>query len=520
MSQYYMFMMKYIAAILLMALLHIGCRTTRTTGNYQEPHRPQLHFSPPAKWMNDPNGLVYYAGEYHLFYQYYPGDIVWGPMHWGHAVSSDLLHWKHLPVALAPDSLGYIFSGSAVVDVNNTSGFQTGSEPPLVAMFTYHEMAGEKAGRNNFQYQGIAFSNDKGRTWTKYKGNPVIPNTEGLKDFRDTKVFWYAAEKRWAMVLAVKDHLRFYSSKDLKNWTETGRFGPLANSPGFPWECPDLFELPVEGSTEKRWTLLLSLGSGGPNGGSGTLYFTGQFDGKKFQSDSPNGPLHWLDYGKDNYAGVTWNNVPDGRRLFIGWMSNWQYAQKVPTQTWRSSMTLPRELSLQRTADGVKLVQQPVSEFAGLKNRMLQQQPNAAPWVLGEKFRQPISAEMEFVLPENGQVAPFGFQLNNQDNEVLHIGYDAAKKEIFIDRTRSGMSGFSEHFAGRHTAPYTAVNGRIKFRVVADVSSVELFVDNGLLAMTETFFPNKPFNEYRLFGQGRPPGISKYEVVSLNSVWK
>ena len=275
------------------------------TDYYTEPYRPQFHFSPEEKWMNDPNGMVYHKGVYHLFYQYYPEDIVWGPMHWGHATSKDVVHWKHKPIALFPDEHGLIFSGSAIVDFDNTSGFGTKENPPLVAIFTYHLMAGEKAGRKDFQTQGIAYSLDNGDTWTKYEENPVIEN-DGIKDFRDPKVFWNAANQTWVMALVAGDHLQLWNSDNLKEWNKLSEFGKDKGAHGGVWECPDLFPLKVEGGEEEKWILLISMNPGAPNGGSGTQYFIGDFDGEKFTTDQSE--VKWLDWGTDNYAGVTYNN--------------------------------------------------------------------------------------------------------------------------------------------------------------------------------------------------------------------
>ncbi|NND62558.1 MAG: glycoside hydrolase family 32 protein, partial [Flavobacteriaceae bacterium] len=311
------------------------------TSLYAEKFRPQFHFSPPEKWMNDPNGLVYHNGIYHLFYQFYPEDVVWGPMHWGHAVSEDLIHWEHKPIALYPDELGYIFSGSAVVDIENTSEFGTAENPPLVAIYTYHLMEGEKAGRNDFQTQGIAFSLDNGETWTKYEGNPVIGNTD-IRDFRDPKVFWDEERSKWVMALVAGDHVKLYDSSNLKDWRLLSEFGKEVGAHGGVWECPDLFKLKVEESEEEKWVLLVSINPGAPNGGSGTQYFVGDWDGTTFSSNQSH---EWIDLGRDNYAGVTFNNVPDDTRKFIGWMSNWDYAQSTPTKGWRSAMTLPRDVT-------------------------------------------------------------------------------------------------------------------------------------------------------------------------------
>ncbi|HVZ26932.1 MAG TPA: glycoside hydrolase family 32 protein, partial [Sediminibacterium sp.] len=242
---------------------------------YHEPYRPQLHFSPPAHWMNDPNGLVYADHTYHLFYQYYPDSTVWGPMHWGHAVSKDLLHWQNLPIALYPDSLGYIFSGSAVADSLNSSGLKKGNQAPLIAMFTYHDPAKEKAGRNDFQYQGIAFSHDGGFHWQKYRSNPVISNP-GARDFRDPKLRWYAPSHQWICTLAAGDEIRFYHSPDLIHWTYGSSFGKGWGSHGGVWECPDLISFRTNEGT--KWVLIVNIGNGGPAGGSGTQYFVGNFN--------------------------------------------------------------------------------------------------------------------------------------------------------------------------------------------------------------------------------------------------
>jgi fructan beta-fructosidase len=258
--------------------------------------------------MNDPNGMVYYKGEYHLFYQHYPEKSVWGPMHWGHAISTDLVHWEHMPIAIYPDSLGYIFSGSAVADYNNTSGLGTKENPPLVAFFTYHDMKAEKEGRfTEIESQAIAYSLDKGRTWTKYKGNPVVKNP-GIRDFRDPKVIWHNDSKQWIMSIASGQVIKFYSSPNCLDWTYLSEFGEGRGEHGGVWECPDLFPLQVKGSNETKWVLIVNINPGGPAGGSATQYFVGDFNGKEFISAQSK--TQWMDYGKDNYAGVTWSNAP------------------------------------------------------------------------------------------------------------------------------------------------------------------------------------------------------------------
>ena len=522
--------MKHVLALLFLCGI-LACKTVLIpapfavlpSNYYTETHRPQFHFSPAQHWMNDPNGLVWSAGEYHLFYQYYPGDIKWGPMHWGHAVTRDLTHWEHLPIALYPDTLGYIFSGSAVADTQNTAGFRTGTEAPLVAIFTYHDMAGEQAGRKDHQSQGIAYSNDRGRSWIKYAGNPVIANP-GAKDFRDPKVFWHAATQRWVLILAQGDRVVLYTSPDLKQWTPASEFGLGYGSAGRPWECPDLFELPVAGTAEKRWVMLVSLGTGAPNGGSGTEYFIGQFDGKIFTPDDLPTTTLWFDYGRDNYAGVTWNNGPDDRRLFIGWMSNWQYAQEVPTTPWRSAMTVPRTLHLQKTPAGIRLVQQPVRELEQLRQGGGVIKLTGGPTTAYALPSAACEIKLEWQLPGNAQeMQAFGVHLQNPQHpeESLSIGYDPEKQQVFVDRSKAGKAAFSDKFAGKHTAPYTPVGTTLKMRLLVDASSVEVFIDDGALAVTEVFFPTEAFTTMRLlYTPGARPELVSGRWYTLKSVWR
>jgi fructan beta-fructosidase len=484
-----------------------ACKNVQKLAKNTEPHRPLYHFTPSANWMNDPNGMVFYKGEWHLFYQHHPASTVWGPMHWGHAVSRDLVHWQHLPIALFPDSLGLIFSGSAVVDWNNTSGFGINGEPPLVAIFTHHSMEGEKAGRQDFQYQSIAFSNDRGRTWTKYVGNPVIPNTMKIRDFRDTKVIWDAASNQWVMVLAAQDHAQFWGSSNLKNWHFLSDFGKEYGGHRGVWECPDLFPVQVEHSEQKKWVLLQSLNPGAANGGSGTQYFVGDFDGKTFTLDPDfektvrNGQAQWLDFGRDNYAGVTWSDVPksDGRRVFLGWMSNWDYATVVPTEKWRSATTLPRELTLKKEANQWRLYAKPVSELKKLRKKAytiaavdlngvfdLKQQFDFAPSC--------SELELEFQIPEKSP-AQVAIVLSNSKGEQFSIGFDAEKNQFFSDRRKSGKLDFSEKFATKiEIAPRASRNRTIKMHLFFDVASCELFADDGSVVMTDIFFPTEPYH--------------------------
>lgn len=490
-------------------------------GYYTEPFRPAYHFTPQANWMNDPNGMVYYAGEYHLFYQHYPDSNVWGPMHWGHAISTDLVRWQHMPIALYPDSLGYIFSGSAIVDHQHTSGLGTPEQPALVAIFTYHDPEGEKNGSNTFQNQGIAYSTDKGRTWTKYAGNPVL-RSPGIRDFRDPKVFWHTETGKWIMILAVQDRVHLYSSPNLTDWTFESEFGKDTGAHGGVWECPDLFPMKAEGSEVTKWIMLVSINPGGPNGGSATQYFVGEFDGHRFVSET--GGNDWVDWGRDNYAGVTWSNIPesDGRRIFLGWMSNWQYANVVPTYAWRSAMTIPRELKLITEGHNFRLVSRPVQELEKLRlgspvtlpRRQLTEKTDITPEGI-RLDRCELALEFAFgdQMPDS-----MGITLENDRQEVFRITYLAHPGQFVIDRLHAGPKGFSAAFPGRSVAPWVT-SGKISIRMFIDASSVEVFVDGGRLVFTNLVFPSAPFTRLQVFTSGDRIELGKTVCHNLKSVW-
>jgi fructan beta-fructosidase len=467
--------------------------------------------------MNDPNGMVFHKGEYHLFYQFYPDSNVWGPMHWGHAITKDLIHWQHLPIALYPDSLGLIFSGSAVVDHQNTSGFGTIENPPLVAIFTYHLMKGEKAGRNDFQTQGIAFSLDDGRSWTKYAQNPVLKNP-GIKDFRDPKVFWHEPSKKWVMILAVQDHVELFGSPNLKSWTKLNEFGLGVGAHGGVWECPDLFPLKIDGA--EKWVMLVSINPGSPNGGSGTQYFIGEFDGTTFVNDNPPNKTLWIDYGRDNYAGVTWSNIPesDGRRIFLGWMSNWDYAQVLPTSVWRSAMTLPRELVLMKTSSGLRLASHPVKEIDTLveKSHVMHDVLVKAQVELTSSEMEDGQFEVQIEL-DSATKHDFSIELFNTKGEKLIIRYSMAENSVLVDRTLTGRNDFSPKFSSIDMGPRTITSYPVDIRFFADHSSVEIFMDNGLLVMTEIFFPSEPFTKLKIISNGIK--IRMVNVRKIKRIW-
>jgi fructan beta-fructosidase len=503
-------------------LIALGClfscvADAHPAGPYRERWRPQFHFTPAKNWMNDPNGMVYYDGEYHLFYQYNPLGDKWGHMSWGHAVSRDLLHWEHLPVALREENEVMIFSGSAVVDWKNSSGFGKDGQPPLVAIYTGHHT------KKPLQNQHIAYSNDRGRTWTRYAGNPVLDI--GERDFRDPKVFWHTATGRWVMVVAwpVRRKVRLYDSPDLKHWTHLSDFGPAGAVEGV-WECPDLFPLPAAGKT--KWLLFVNVGSGAPAGGSGCQYFVGNFDGKTFKSDAPSRqqPALWLDRGPDCYAVVTWSDVPpsDGRRLALGWMSNWQYAIDVPTSPWRSAMTVPRELGLRQTADGLRLVQRPVRELEKLRGPLRQFKggtaAEASAWLKRTGLGGgPLEMAVELAPAATGTT---GVKLFKGEKEETVVGVDRGRGRVWVDRTHSGNVGFHARFPGVFAAPLARPGDRVKLHLFVDACSVEVFVNDGEQVLTSLVFPSKASRAVELFGPGDGAVVSALDVWPLASCWK
>jgi fructan beta-fructosidase len=508
----------YILQFLAIYLLGVSATNpiNHNTVGDDEKYRPKYHFTPDSMWMNDPNGMVYYKGEYHLFYQYYPKANVWGPMHWGHAVSKDMITWEHLPIALFPDSHGYIFSGSAVIDWQNTSGFGSIDNPPMVAIFTYHDADKEKAGAIDFQTQGIAYSLDKGRTWKKYEQNPVISNP-GFKDFRDPKVIWHDTTKRWIMVLAVKDKTMFYSSKDLKKWDFESEYG-LKDDRRL-WECPDLFPLKIEGSNEIKWVLVVSMQSGAPNGGTGTSYFIGDFDGHRFVNSQPENKQYWLDAGTDNYAMVSWSDIPaqDGRKLMLGWMSNWQYAQQVPTYRWRSAMTLPREVTLVNIAEKEwKLKSEIVREFESYKeNKIAISKNNIVDDQLLILQKNPLVCELNISFNRKPLQGEFTILISSPEKDTLKIGFDPASNRYFIDRVKAGISDFNKAFPGKHFSPCLSQNTSLSMKIILDKSSVELFADEGLTAMTDIFFPIGDMNKIEVHAAGLSKILTNTVVYTL-----
>lgn len=670
---------KWILSTLLaaFAVVSVGIARSHAAVTYREPWRPQFHFTPATNWMNDPNGMVYYEGEYHLFYQYNPFGTKWGHMSWGHAVSKDLVHWEHLPIALYEENDVMIFSGSAVVDWNNTTGFGSKGKPPLVAIYTGHYT------KKPLQNQHIAYSNDRGRTWTKYERNPVLDI--GDKDFRDPKVMWHEPSKQWIMTVAWPTHrkVRFYSSPNLKDWQHLSDFGPAGSTTGI-WECPDLFPLKTDGRKQK-WVLVVNVGSGAPAGGSGCQYFVGDFNGKTFTLDEsfprptlesvPEGkvladfegddfgswratgaafdkpvrgghpnqqavagfrgralansfkggdqsegtlvspdfeithdhvsfligggnhagrtcmnllidnvvartatgdaderlswkswdvrefrgrtgrieivdrhtggwghinvdhillanqparpatqPALWADFGRDFYAAVSWSDVPksDGRRLWLGWMSNWEYANDVPTSPWRSAMSIPRELSLRTTPEGVRLLQKPVDELEklyGKKHRLGRSSfAEAREWLGKRKFESELlDVEMELAAATDGI---FALKVLNGPEAETVVRCDFRQQRLTVDRTRSGKVDFSSKFPGVHTAPLVVRDGSLGLRILLDTSSIEIFAGDGESVVTDLILPAVPGRRLELVAEGAEPRVRKIQVRELKSAWR
>ena len=469
-----------------------------------EPLRPQFHFSPARNFMNDPNGLAFFGGEYHLFYQHNPEGDRWGHMSWGHAVSRDLLHWRHLDVALREENGIMIFSGSALVDREDASGL-CGGRPCLVAVYT-----GFTPER---QTQNIAWSRDRGRTFTKYAGNPVLDF--GLKDFRDPKVFWHAETKRFVMLAVLPDQhkVRFFGSRDLKRWETLSDFGP-AGATGGVWECPDLFPLPAEGEPGvTRYVLDVDLNPGGVAGGSGGQYFVGTFDGARFTNDNPATTTLWADYGKDFYASLSFSDLPpeDGRRIWMGWMGNWLYANEEPTSPWRGLQSVPRALALRRLPEGLRLVQSPVAELASLRVK-------TDPTLVSRSAPLPGSADIELEVVR-GAWSEAGLRLSNGTGEEVVVGVAQEPLRVFVDRRRSRATAFHDEDPGRHEGPLRWRGHRVTLRVLFDRSSLEVFANDGETVVSERVYPTRPLDRLEILGAGQavPEPARLHE---LRSVWR
>ncbi len=486
-----------------------------------EAHRPQFHFSPAKNWINDPNGLIWLDGEYHLFYQYNPFASQWGHMSWGHAVSTDLLHWQELPVAIAEDERVSIFSGSVVVDAHNSSGLGSGDEPPLVAIYT-----GCLRRPEGGQAQELAYSHDRGRSWMKFACNPVLDL--GLRDFRDPKVFWHEATARWVMVVVLpNDRLaKFYASVDLKSWAWLSDFKAPFEGEGI-WECPDLIPLQTAAG-EHSWMFKVDVLGGHPSGGTGARVIFGDFDGTRFEPDAQTAPA-WADWGADFYAALSWADCPGmpQRQVWLAWMSCHRYAKLLPTQPWRGAMSMPRELSVRRGENGLQLLQQPVAGLQTLR-RKHQVQPALVLRDAEHPLALPAPADgRSLELQIELQACPAGCcgvllrAAEGVAGAATRVGYDADRGTVFIDRSRAGFNPPGDAlFPQRREAPVPPpLPGRpLRLRVLLDWSSVEVFVDDGQVVLTELVFPDAEHSGLRLFAQGSTAHFAQVQAWQLASV--
>lgn len=505
-------------------------------------YRPSYHFTPLYGWMNDPNGMVYKDGEYHLYFQYNPYGSKWGNMHWGHAVSKDLVHWEHLDPAIARDPVGHIFSGSSVIDKKNTAGF---GKDAIIAIYTNNSV-------NHDEVQCIAYSNDNGRTFTKYEGNPVLTPFDGLKDFRDPKVFWYEKGKCWYMIVSADKEMRLYKSKNLKKWNYVSAFGKGIGQQPCQYECPDFFQLPVNGDKKKmKWVMTMNINPGCWFGGSATEYFVGDFDGKKFTCPDAN-EVKWLDWGKDHYATVTFSNTGD-RVLGITWMSNWQYANLTPFKQNRGANGLPRELKLYEK-NGKYYISEDVAPEVYALRKDTKNVADAS--VSDEKMLAGVAANMEGAFEIEADVTPdangiAGIEISNNKRERTMIYFDMKQGKVVMDRTESGLSDFGKQSVphdielawdkqlaaeGKQPARITnSINYKNDFAlatwaplslcedgkktyhvdIFVDKSSVELFVDGGRIAMTNLVFPVAPYENLKLYTQGGKAEFKNLKVHKL-----
>lgn len=505
-------------------------------------YRPSYHFTPLYGWMNDPNGMVYKNGEYHLYFQYNPYGSKWGNMHWGHAVSKDLVHWEHLDPAIARDPVGHIFSGSSVIDKKNTAGF---GKNAIIAIYTNNSV-------NHDEVQCLAYSNDNGRTFTKYEGNPVLTPFDGLKDFRDPKVFWYEKGKCWYMIVSADKEMRLYKSKNLKKWNYVSAFGKGIGQQPCQYECPDFFQLPVNGDKKKmKWVMTMNINPGCWFGGSATEYFVGDFDGKKFTCPDAN-EVKWLDWGKDHYATVTFSNTGD-RVLGITWMSNWQYANLTPFKQNRGANGLPRELKLYEK-NGKYYISEDVAPEVYALRKDTKNVADAS--VSDEKMLAGVAANMEGAFEIEADVTPdangiAGIEISNNKRERTMIYFDMKQGKVVMDRTESGLSDFGKQSVphdielawdkqlaaeGKQPARITnSINYKNDFAlatwaplslcedgkktyhvdIFVDKSSVELFVDGGRIAMTNLVFPVAPYENVKLYTQDGKAEFKNLKVHKL-----
>ncbi|MCH5221740.1 MAG: GH32 C-terminal domain-containing protein [Muribaculaceae bacterium] len=474
----------------------------------REKYRPAYHHTPLYGWMNDPNGMFYADGTWHLYYQYNPYGSKWQNMTWGHSTSTDLVHWQHLPLAIEPDALGTIFSGSCAIDSTNSAGF---GKNAVIAMYTSADRS---------QTQSLAHSTDGGLSFVKYPGNPAITMDS---EARDPNFFFDKESGEWKLVLAhaLNKEMVFFSSPDLKNWTYTGAFGKGLGAQNGVWECPDLFQLPVKGTDMKKWMLICNINPGGPFGGSATQYFIGEFDGKTFKADEDadgNVPVKWLDYGKDFYATVTWNNAPQGRRTAIGWMSNWQYAAEVPTSQYRSANTLPREIELYKGDDGqIYAASLPSPEIDAIRGNVVSKATAVNIGAKARSYKLPASGLAEICIDLNTQKATQALiKLSNNFGEEVLMTYDPTTDVLSFDRKNSGLTDFSQDFPDPSEGKAFSTDGALSLRIFIDHSSIEIFANDGRLVMTNLVFPRSPYTTLSVSDKDGATRIDNLKIYDIN----
>ena len=477
----------------------------------REKYRPAFHHTPIYGWMNDPNGMFYKDGEWHLYYQWNPYGSKWQNMTWGHSSSPDLVNWKHHPVAIEPNGLGSVFSGSSAIDTENSAGF---GKDAVVSMYT-------SAGVS--QAQSLAYSLDNGETFSIYPGNPVITLES---EARDPNMFWNSDTKEWTLVLAhALDHeMLIFTSPDMKEWTLQSSFGKGLGAQDGVWECPDLFELPVDGTDRKKWVLLCNINPGGPFGGSGIQYFVGDFDGKTFTADKDadgNVPTKWLDYGKDNYAIVSWSDAPDNRRTTIGWMSNWQYAAEVPTKQFRSANTLPREISLFTGNDGqIYAASTPSPELSALRGPKIVDTKSFNVKGTGKTIALPTENDgvceiLMDVMPGKSDSVTLTF--SNDSGEKSILTYAPQQETLSFDRRESGIVDFSQDFPAVTVAPTFNGGHTLPLRIFIDRASMEVFANDGKGVMTNLVFPTTPYTKLTVSAEGAGAKIKNLKIYSIKN---
>lgn len=491
---------------------HITISNTFDTAN-REKYRPAYHHTPLYGWMNDPNGMVYKDGVWHLCYQWNPFGSKWQNMTWGHSSSRDLIHWEHHEPTLLPDGLGTIFSGSSAVDVANSAGF---GKDAVVTLYTSAATS---------QIQSLAYSTDGGYKFSTYEGNPVLPFES---EARDPNMWWNNETKLWTLVLAhaLEHEMLIFTSPDLKQWTLQSSFGKGLGAQDGVWECPDLFELPVANTNVKKWVLVCNINPGGPFGGSATQYFVGDFDGKTFKVDvdaAGNVPTKWMDFGKDHYATVSWSDAPDGRRTVIGWMSNWQYATEVPTLQYRSANTLPREMGLFEEKGQYYVSSTPSPELTALRGDLTHQAKRVSVSNKPHNISLPRANDgiCEILMEVDARGADsLVMTFSNKAKEEVKLIYHVYKSELSFDRTRSGLVDFSQDFPAVTVAPTFSSKGKVKLRLFIDRSSMELFEQDGRFAMTNLVFPTSPYTTLSLESAGGKAKVTNLQVYSIQPTQK